>query len=105
MRLLRIFNTPKHQRFEYKPRHWNPQKEELHKRLEQIEKMKQKDPEALKARIAQNMRRGGWQDTRSRQKSVLRYNLFLAAIIACLAFLTYVFLVVYLPDLANALGS
>ena len=105
MRLFRIFNTPKHQRFEYKPRHWNPQKEELYKRLDQIEKMKQKDPEALKARIAHNMRRGGWQDSRSRQISVLRYNLFLAAIIAGLAFFTYVFLVVYLPDLANALGS
>lgn len=107
MRLFRIFNTPKNQRFEYKPRHWDPQKEELHKRLDQIEKMKQNDPEALKARIAQNFRRGGkvGVDTRTRQKAVLRYNLVLLGIIAALGLLTYIFLVVYLPDLANALGS
>ena len=27
MALLRVFRTPKHQRFEYKPRHWNPKKD------------------------------------------------------------------------------
>ena len=105
MRLLRIFRTPKHQRFEYKPRHWNPQKEELHKRLEQIEQMKQNDPEALKARIAQNFRRGSAGNSKARQQAVLRSNLLLVGIIAALAFLTYLFLIVYLPDIANALGT
>ncbi len=106
MRLLRVFNTPKHQRFEYRPRHWNPQKEELQERLDLIEKMKQNDPDALKARIAQNFRRtGNGGNTKARQKAVLRSNLMLLAIIAALVFLTYLFLIVYLPDISAAIGS
>ncbi len=107
MRLLKVFRTPKHQRFEYRPRHWNPQKEELQNRLELIEKMKQNDPDALKTRIAQNFRRtgNGGGNTKARQKAVLRSNLMLLAIIAGLVILTYLFLIVYLPDISAAIGS
>ena len=105
MKLLRVFRTPSHQRFEYKPRHWNPRKEELQQRLEQIEKVKQSDPEALKARIAQNFRRGSGVNTKARQQAAMRSNMLLLVIIVVLGLLSYVLLTVYLPGLAGALGS
>ncbi len=105
MSLPRVFRTPKHQRFEYKPRHWNPQKEELEKRLEEIEKMKQNDPDALKARIAKNFRRGSIGHGDARRKATLRSNMLLLGIIVGLVLLSYVFLSVYLPQIVNALGT
>lgn len=105
MSLPRVFRTPKHQRFEYKPRHWNPQKEELENRLEEIEKMKQNDPDALKARIAKNFRRGGHGHSAARRKATLRSNMLLLGIIVALVLLSYVFLSVYLPEIVNALGT
>ena len=105
MALLRVFRTPKHQRFEYKPRHWDPKKEELQKRLDQIEKMKQKDPNALKARIAQNFRRGGLGNAQARRQAVLRSNLLLLGIIVVLLMMAYIFITVYLPQIADALGT
>ena len=105
MALLRVFRTPKHQRFEYKPRHWDPKKEELQKRLDQIEKMKQKDPNALKARIAQNFRRGGLGNAQARRQAVLRSNLLLLGIIVVLLMMAYIFISVYLTQLDEALGT
>jgi hypothetical protein len=48
MALLRFFRVPKHQQYDYKPRFWDPKKEELQERLDRIEKIQGGDPMRLR---------------------------------------------------------
>lgn len=105
MAFLRFFKVPKHQQFEYKPRYWDPKKEELQERLKRIELMKGGDTEAAKARIAGGFRRGYVTNKGSRKKQVLRSNLVLVGIILLLLLLSYMFLTVYLPEIAKSLEN
>jgi len=56
MAFIRVFKTPKHNKFDYNPMYWNPEKEDLQERLESVEKSKTGDPEAIKARIGRGLR-------------------------------------------------
>ena len=47
MALFGFFKTTKHQTFDFKPRYYDAQKEELQERLQKLEKMKENDPEAV----------------------------------------------------------
>ena len=105
MALLRFFKVPKHQQYEYKPRFWDPKKEELEDRLKRIEEMQGKGPEAIKARLSGGFRRGYARDTSSRKKQVMRSNLILLTIIVALVILSYLILAVYLPKMVHVLDS
>jgi hypothetical protein len=107
MALIRFTKLPKHQQYEYKPRYWDPRKEELKERLERAEKAKENDVEAVKSRLSSGgLRRGFSADGRSvRQQQVLRSNLILLGVIAIILFLSYLFLTAYLPRIANAVGG
>ncbi len=105
MAFLKFFRVPKHQQFEYKPRYWDPRKEELQERLKEIEARKNNDVDGMKSRIAAGMRRGitSSQTKRLRQRKVMRSNLTLFAVLVLLVLSAYVFLVQYLPRIVEAL--
>ena len=101
MALRRFIKLPKHQQYQYKPRYWDPEKEELKERLQRIEALKQGDTEGMKARIASGMKRGYKADSRERNKQMTRSNLVLLIIVIFLLGVSYVFMTVYLPEIIN----
>jgi len=107
MAFIRFSRLPKHQQYQYKPRYWDPQKEELEERLKQVENMKGGDAEAIKARLAGGFRRGYQQggQSRFRKQQVMRSNLVLLGLILLLLFLSYLFIRVYLPEIAASVGG
>lgn len=98
MAIFSFFKTPKHQKFNYIPRYYDPQKERLNEIIRQAKGDGVSDTEAAKARISGSFRRrsGGYQSSTKGFRS--RSNILLLAIIVVLFGLTYVLLTVYLPD-------
>lgn len=88
MAFIRVFRTPKHNKFDYNPMYWNPEKEDLQERLESVEKSKSGDPEALKARIGRGLRHrtaGVSSETRGfRSRQVQKSNKTLIIVLAAL---------------------
>lgn len=105
MAVLRFFKLPKHQQYQYRPRFWDPKKEEREERLKQIEAVKEGDAEALKARLSANFRKGYAKDTSFRKRQMMRSNLILLGVLALLVILSYLFITVYLPQIADRVGS
>lgn len=106
MAVLRFFRVPKHQQYDYKPRYWDPKKEELEERLKQIEERSGNDPQAIKARLAGGgFRRGYQSDGSYRKRQVLRSNAILMGIVVVLIIFSYLFLSVYLPQIINVLET
>lgn len=107
MAFIKFSRIPKHQQYEYKPRYWNPREDELKERLERVENVKNGDPEAIKARLSGGFRRGYEQgrDTRFRKQQAMRSNLVLLGVIVVLLLLSYMFITVYLPDIAASVGG
>jgi len=106
MALLRFFRVPKNQQYDYKPRYWNPKKEELEKRLKEIEERSGNDPQAMRARLAGGgFRRGFQADTTYRKRHVFRSNMILLSIVVTLIIGSYLFLSVYLPRIVSMLES
>ena len=102
MRLFRFIRTPKPQRFEYKPRHWNPEKEDLERRVKAAQNRQDSSPGAMKDRITQNMRRS-YRAGKQKSAFNLRYNLLLLGIIIVLLIASYYILTVYLPQMEDFL--
>jgi len=96
MALFSFFKKPRHQKFEYKPRYWNPEKEDLDRRVEQA-KRKDNDPDAIKSRITHGLRRNYKYGSRNNSSVSKKSTLRLFVIIGILLLFTYYFLVVYLP--------
>ncbi len=100
-----FFKKQKHQRFEYKPRYWDPQKEELEQRVKAAQGMADNDPESIKRRISKNWRRNYKSNSRSSYKSSKRSTIMLLMIIGVLLVSSYYFLTVYLPIIEQRLGN
>ena len=103
MKIFKIFKTPKHQQYEYKPRFYDARKEEVETRVRKIQegKMRGGNVETAKQRITMSFQKKGSNFTATktyRSKQVFRSNLLLLAIIIALVFVTYLLLNVYLPD-------
>lgn len=107
MALLRFFKVPRHQKFNYKTRFYDPRKEELEERLKRADGVKNGDTEAMKARISEGFRGGGYHkvDTRFRARQVRRSNMVLIGVIAVLLLLAYLIFNIYLPDAAVLLNG
>lgn len=106
MALLKFFRMPRHQRYEYKPRFWDPKKEAMDEKIDRLKKLKAKDPESIKARISGGFRQGGGgyeEAARARRRQTIRSNMFLLAIIVALVLVTYLLLSVYLPRIIQLL--
>ena len=84
----RMFRTPNPQRFEYRPRFYDPVKEELEERVNQSIMAKQGEKEAVKERISRGLRhRSGSKGIST--EGALRSNilvLFIVVILVIMAF-------------------
>ncbi len=99
MALFSIFKTPKNQKFDYKPRYWDPVKDDLNTRIQQAQGA---DTEAMKARISRGFKRGstyGYAEQRAIERR--RSNKILLITVIILVFLCYLFLTVYLPEIVK----
>ncbi len=103
MAFLKIFRVPKHQKYDYKPRFWNPQKEALDDRLAQIEAMKNGGIEATKSRISGGFKRGYAANYKAKRKQVFKSNMMLMGIIVLLLIASYLLISKYLPMIATSL--
>ena len=95
----RMFKVPQHQKFDYKPMYYDPQKEELEERIKGLKELQKDDIEGAKARISSGMRSSYLADQQYRKRQVLRSNLVLIGVVIMLIVLGYLLLNVYLPDL------
>ncbi|RMG76414.1 MAG: hypothetical protein D6714_21390 [Bacteroidetes bacterium] len=99
MALLRFTKVPKHQKFEYIPRYWDPEKEAL---LERIQKAESTDAELIKSRIRGGFKtRGGYTPNNARSRQTKRSNMILVIVIFALILISYLAIQVYLPILMN----
>ena len=96
MALFSFFKTPRHQKFDYKPRYWDPAKEDVEERV-RLAKRESNDPNAMKSRITHGLRRSYNSSSRKKSSSSKKSTLRLFVIIGILLLFTYYFLVVYLP--------
>ncbi len=102
MALLRFFKVPKHQQYEYKPRYWDPKKEELEERLRKAEERRGSNVEASKARISSGFRNKATREYSGiGRRQAFRSNMILIAVIAFLVLLCYLLITVYLPKIVN----
>ncbi len=99
---LNIFKVPKHQRYNYIPRHWDPDKEDLQERVDSASGVASTDPEKMKSRIVGGMRRRGGHHGSVQKEAVRRANIRLLGIIGILILLTYFFLIRNLPAITSA---
>jgi len=104
MAFIKFTRVPKHHQFEYKPRYWNPEKEELEERLKRRE-TQDNDPEAIKARISTGFRNKGYgygdREMTYRRRETKRSNYTLLLVIAVLLLLSWYFIATYLPEWAS----
>jgi hypothetical protein len=103
MALIRLFKTPKHNRFQYNPRYYDPKQEELEERLRTARGEGANDTEAMKARISSGFRKRHSRQKVSGNTKFFSTNFLLIAIIIILFGLTYVVLTVYLPQIEKLL--
>lgn len=92
MALLRFFKPPPHQRYEYKPRFWDPEKEDLKDRLERASEEKKGDSEMMKSRISDHFSRRsskGGVAPGFRERQVASSNFRLVLVLAVIILLTY----------------
>lgn len=107
MGFLRLFKPPKHQQFSYKPRFWDPKKEEAEERRKRVEQLQNGGVDAMKTRISGGFRKGAGGEAAGKYRSarVQRSNRTLLIVMICILMLTYIGYVYYFPDLDAWLTS
>lgn len=96
MALFSFFKAPKHQKFKYVPRYYDPQKERLEEIIKNAKGEGSSDTEQIKSRISRSFQSRG-SSVSYRSGINKRSNLLLVAIIIVLFAFTYLLLTVYLP--------
>lgn len=104
-RLKFFFRPPNHQRFEYNPRFWNPDKEDLERRLHQSSEEKRNDTEAVKARISSGFRKGSTSERESTSTYRRTSNLRLVIIVGFLILMAYLLIEIYVPRLLQLIDG
>lgn len=103
MALFNIFKVPKHQKYRYIPRYWDPDKEDLEERVRQATEKTTSGPEDMKARISRGFqRRASYRGNAARQAN-RRSNMMLFIIIIALVFLAFIVLTRNFPLLEKLL--
>lgn len=98
MAFLNFGKRIKNRKFEYVPRHYDQEKEELEKRLGRY-KSAEGDPELTKERIRGSFRKKYRFEDDYTSKSQKRSNRILFGTLVVLLLITYVFLTEYLPKI------
>lgn len=96
MALFSFFKTPRHQKFKYVPRYYDPQKERLDEIIKNAKGEGSTSTEQMKSRISRSFQsRSGSSSQRASINR--RSNILLIVIIITLFAFTYLLLTVYLP--------
>jgi len=93
----------KHRRFDYVPRHYDPEKEALQRRLARYQNADDVDTEQTKARIRGSFKRQKAPADAYNSKVQKRSNRILLITLIILVILTYQLLTVYLPRILESL--
>ncbi len=106
MALMRFFKTPKNQKFDYKPRYWDPKKEALEERLSKYDEAKKGDTNAVKNRLKKGFKGKGssmdFRQTRAiRNKELKRSNRVLLMVVIGLIIIAYILFEVYLTEIVD----
>lgn len=83
-----MFKTPNHKQFDYRPRYYDPIKDELEERVRAHESRGVDEREARMMRIAHGMRRNQGHST-IRARSTVRSNVRIALIVVILVVLAF----------------
>ena len=98
MRLLNFGKRIRNRKFDYIPRHYDKEKEELEQRLGRY-KSSQGDPEVTKERIRGSFRKKHRVKDEYTSRSQKRSNRILMITLVILLVITYIFLTEYLPKI------
>lgn len=103
---MRFFKVPKNQKFDYKPRFWDPKKEALEERMSKYKTENKGDTKAVKDRLRKGFKgKGasvGFRETREiRSKELKRSNRVLLITVIVLALLSYVLFEIYLTEIVD----
>jgi len=105
MAIFKFLHTPKPKSYQYKPRYYDANKEDLENRLQKARSSSDPDnPEAMKERISRGFKQKFRQDQKFRKKQTKNSNIRLAVTIVILFFLTYILLTKYLPNIEKLLS-
>ena len=101
MALFNFFNRTKHRRFEYTPRYYNPEKEELVQRLSKYKKENRNEIDDAKINIRAGLRNrapatGGFN---------LRYSMLVMLIAVILLLIAIWLFSAYLPQFIEVFGE
>ena len=107
MGIFKFLKPPTHQQFSYKPRYWDPKKEEAEQRRQRVELLQTGGVDAMKARIAGGFRKGsgGAAAGTYRNQRVKKANGTLFMVIIALLVVSYFAIEVYFPDLSHWLET
>lgn len=86
-----MFKTPGHQKFKYRPKYYDPVKEELDERVRNKEIRSYDDKDALRMRISEGMKRNQTH-SKMRSKSTIKANITIALIATILAMMAFLVL-------------
>lgn len=93
MGMFRMFKMPQNQQFQYRPRFWDQEKEELEKRLRKIQNPEDVTADEIKENISMTFRnRGGGADPKFRSSQVMQSNKILILTILILVVFVFILL-------------
>lgn len=106
MAFIRLFKTPKNQQFSYKPRYWDPKKEEAEERRMRIETLQTGGVDGMRERLRGGFRKGAGGEAagRYRNQRVKKSNYSLVIIMIVLVAMSFMLYKLYFPELERALG-
>lgn len=94
MALFKSFKLPRNQQFQYRPRFWEQEKEELEDRIKQFEEDNEGDTEKMKERISLRFRKkaygGGTKNYRA--KHIRKSNRTFVMLVLVISLLVFFFL-------------
>lgn len=99
-----LFKVPSHQKFEYKPRYWNPDKERMEEMRDRIRSIQSEDVDGTKARISSRLKGRYGGDPRLRSQLTRQSNFRIFGIVIVLVILCAVLYSSYLDKLFEFLG-
>ena len=108
MGIFKFLKPPNHQQFAYKPRYWDPKKEEAEQRQARVDLLQNGGVDAMKARISGGFRTGmggGAAASTYRNQRVKKANGTLFVVIIALLIISYFAIEVYFPDLSGWLET
>ena len=94
-----IFSTPDHHKFQYRPRYWDPKKDETEAFKARIREVQGQDVEGTKARISSGLKTGYGGDPMLRAQLKRKSNIRIMGIIGILFLLCYYFVSQYMNEI------